>query len=713
MQGIFAVCVFSLTVTAASELNPDLQAVKIRLLQRWLPTDPTALQELYTAALKLMATQRADGSWADIDYKDRGRAYWAPATHYERLLTMATAEYARGQPLFGNGTLAKQLVQGLDFWIDENPESDNWWWNEINAPLTVGQLCLIMQPLTGAKEQRGCSTIMYRADWTGWTAANLVWMAQVHVFNGIFNNNYSYAAEAFKVTWSTLVYQPVGADGIQVDGSFVQHGQQVYNGGYGDVFGSLVLYNLFYSVNTSFQYPASGIGVLETFMLNGTQWMTQNGAYDFSVCGRAIASSGQPHCSFDPTLLVGLPSDRHVEFVEFAERLQGNGPPLPGNTHYFRSDYMVHRGPTWTSTVHMYSTRTHNSECLNYQGKKSVHMGDGVNYIRQTGQEYTDVFPTWDWDKVPGTTIAAGELPFECSEVQTYGKTSFVGGVSDRVHGVAAFDFAGPFTSRLTARKGWFFFQPSYVALGANITSPGSFSVATTLNQCLQNGSVYVDWSEAPLPSGSYTFSNVSWVYHDSVAYLFLKPLPSVQIGAHPQTGTWESIGNQTGDVTKDVFSLWVNHNDAAVPVSDGSYAYVVVPSVSLASVQQQWQQWLAPVTIAANTPAVQAVYNADAEVFGVIFFEAGSIQAAAAWTAIQVTSPCALIFQHVNGSVVMSYSDPSQDPRLGTEVSITVRAALSGPGCVSNNNGGTTVTFAHAEGQYAGSTATVKCSLA
>lgn len=41
----------------------------------------------------------------------------------------------------------------------------------------------------------------------------------------------------------------------------------------------------------------------------------------------------------------------------------------------------------------MFSTRTRNSECVNLEGKKSVHLADGANYLYLEGDEYFDIFP--------------------------------------------------------------------------------------------------------------------------------------------------------------------------------------------------------------------------------------------------------------------------------------------------------------------------------
>jgi len=101
--------------------------------------------------------------------------------------------------------------------------------------------------------------------------------------------------------------------------------------------------------------------------------------------------------------------------------------------------------------------------------------------------------------------------------MHTLGNTQFVGGVTDGMYGAAAFDFHAEFTGKLSARKTWFFFDNEIVALGANITCPGTNSVITSINQCLLKGNIRTSSSDMSLAQGLHNFSNVWWVHHDNV----------------------------------------------------------------------------------------------------------------------------------------------------------------------------------------------------
>lgn len=65
-------------------------------------------------------------------------------------------------------------------------------------------------------------------------------------------------------------------------------------------------------------------------------------------------------------------------------------------------------------------------------------MSDGATNIRVNGNEYADIFPVWEWDRIPGTTLPAGEKrnPVDWG---SKGTCTFTGGVSDGKYGVMTF----------------------------------------------------------------------------------------------------------------------------------------------------------------------------------------------------------------------------------------------------------------------------------
>lgn len=158
----------------------------------------------------------------------------------------------------------------------------------------------------------------------------------------------------------------------------------------------------------------------------------------------------------------------------------------------------------------------------NSEGLKNHHRGDGTNHIFLTGEEYYDIFPVMDYQKIPGATIMQkDELPDE-NQVQKLGLKDFVGAVTDGIYGAVAFDFKSPHDP-LQAKKSWFFFDGEFVCLGAGINSGSDNPVHTTLNQNLLKGKVTVSTQsgESIPSSGTHELSGVNWIHSGQIAYLF------------------------------------------------------------------------------------------------------------------------------------------------------------------------------------------------
>lgn len=63
------------------------------------------------------------------------------------------------------------------------------------------------------------------------------------------------------------------------------------------------------------------------------------------------------------------------------------------------------------ASVKMASDRVVGVEMMNGDNMKGFYMADGATYIYQDGDEYLDIFPLWDWRKLPGVTAFQSDDP--------------------------------------------------------------------------------------------------------------------------------------------------------------------------------------------------------------------------------------------------------------------------------------------------------------
>jgi len=265
--------------------------------------------------------------------------------------------------------------------------------------------------------------------------------------------------------------------------------------------------------------------------------------------------------------------------------------------------------------------------------------------------------------------------PFK--EIAKKGKSDFVGAVTDGQFGAAAFDFKSVHDP-LKARKSWFFFDREYVCLGTGINSQAEFPVATTLNQCLLNKDVVVKSKGAKktLDKGQHELKDVSWVLHDSIAYVFPSPA-SVNVSNATATGNWKLISHQASasdeTVKKDLFTLWFNHGQK--PLSAG-YSYIVIPKITPSAVESYTKK--PEIAIIANTVKMQAVQHKGLKLTEAVFYEPGTLKINGT-VAVTVGSPCiATVKMGAKGIEKIAVSDPTQKLK---SIQLKVTTPVTGSG--------------------------------
>ncbi|MDF2441096.1 MAG: chondroitin lyase, partial [Abditibacteriota bacterium] len=503
---------------------------------------------------------------------------------------------------------------------------------------------------------------------------------------------------AFRAIWSEIHIAGPNGEGIQVDWSFHQHGAVLYNGGYGAAFTSDCAQFIAYARGTRFAVADERLRLFENFLLDGQQWMVRGIFYDYSVIGRQIVRSNQTASGLlrVTNILAAAPGPRRAELANFYARLSGhaNATSLTGNRHFWMSDFMTHHRPGYYTSARMFSTRTFNTDgYINSEGKKSHHVADGVTYIFRRGDEYKDIFPVWDWRRVPGITAEQSAAPLDPARMQSKGKTSFVGGVSDGTYGASAMHLL---REPLAARKAWFYFDDEFVCLGAGISSTSENTVLTSVNQALLSGEVRVSGQAAALARGEHELPNAQWVWHDGVGYLFPRPA-RVHVKNEAQRGSWAEIGaGADTPVSRDVFSVWLDHGTRP---SESTYEYIVVPNSTPQTLAARTKTRTNALEVVSNTPMLQAVRHRGAKVLQAVFHQAGTLAGGPGWT-VAADHPCLLQLREVAGGLQVTVANPENQ---ALPLTLQIDRALQGEGS-TREPAGSRVRFELPAGAQAGS---------
>ncbi len=606
-----------------------LDTIKQRLHASLVRPTPT---EADLAAARLVAGNVGeDGSWPDIDYAATARSAWPASRHLERTLILARTRQ------LCTGELDHALTRALDFWLARDFQNENWWHNQVEVPRLIGSTAFLYAGGLSAGARGKVVEILARAHWSRWdgrawverTGANLLWLAFNVLLRGCLESIPALCQEACERVFAEVRVAQVGGEGLQADMSFHQHGALLSSGGYGRAYAENVASFLLLTHGTPWQASPECLRVFASFLLDGQQWMIRRGVFDHGASDREVTRGPADLREFTAVveqLADGGITPRRAEMAAFARRLRGaTETPLHGHRHYWRSDFAVHQRPAYYTSVRMSSRRMVAAECRDDEGRQSHHLADGLTYILRDGGEYRDVFPVWDWRRLPGITALQSPGPLDQDTVRRHGGGSLVGGVSDGDYGVAVMDLD---RDGLRARKAWFYFDESFVCLGNGIGCDDAVSpVFTSINQCLLRGPVtaYGKGGETHslAPGKSYDLSAAHHLEHDGITYHFPASMP-VRARLAPQTGSWAAVGTGSDEaLTHEVFSVWVDHG--VQPGGGEAYAYTVLPAGnadSRAAVDHEIGQ----IKILSSTTALQAVCHQSLRLAGIVFWEPGII---------------------------------------------------------------------------------------
>jgi len=586
------------------------------------------------------AELQPDGSWSDIDYKDQTRDNWKTAEHLKRTLSMAdeAAQLSAGaQP---DAKLNAATLRAAHYWISHDFRNPNWWQNEIGVPRTMAEILLLMGDAMTPADKAAALKIVDRATFSR-TGQNLVWMAGITFRKALVENDAALAQKARDIILAELAVTP--REGLQADWSFHQHGPQQQMGNYGLSFATEMAGWARLWRGTALAMPEAKLALLRNFAIKGEAMMRVNAAMDINGCDRQLfphSPIGKGVQVFKLLTEMGDTDAAHAAEYAAAEtagsQLVGGG--TTANVNFFRSDTMVHRRPGFYASVKLCSNRVIGEELVNGENLRGRYMADGATFLYQDSKEYADIFPVWDWRRVPGVTCMASG-----TSLAPVGKmaTDFAGGASDGTYGVEGVDYR---RDGVTAKKGWFFLDQGVVCLGAGITGT---DVRTSIDQRLADGST--ESSAGPLDPGFHPRNGVTWMLQAGEGYLFLQPA-EVWAGTQMQEGSWKNVYStgKAAPVTEDVFSIWIDH-----PQTPASYAYALLPGMTV----QKMQACAAkpPVQILSNTPDIQAIRDPATGVTEALFYKPGALKADN--LSISASAPCAVILRPGATSV----ADPTQ----------------------------------------------------
>ncbi len=588
----------------------------------------------------LAATLGPDGLWPDIDYTNDHLKDWAAAAHLRRVRALAES-WVRPESAFPcRDVILGAVARALDGWYALNPQNPNWWWNQIGAPLLLGETLLFVKEVCSPVHiERAAPAFACHQPISRFTGQNLIWTATVTIYHGLLTDDPDRVSHGFLLIGRELNIFADG-EGIQPDMSFHQHGKLLYSGGYGQGFASDIARLMAVAQGTVYALPQNMVDLLARYILDGSRWMVRGRTFDPVASGREISRQDHDAHRFHEGLsyLAAFDHPRRMEAAQSAAVDPSAGRSMViGNRLFWSSDLMVQHRPSYYLSVRVPSPRVWNADmaCCGGEGRLCHHMADGVTMIMGDGDEYRDLFPVWNWRQIPGVTALQMNDPLHADALRRKGEHAFAGGASDGSGGCMAVDFA---TEGLSARKAWFLFDGGMVALGAGIQSADpAMPIRTTINQCRRRGDVLMANDMAPLADGVHPLRSGTSFWHDNVAYRILHGDGTLQIGE--QTGAWSDCGVGSPERLRlGVVNAGLNH---AAGETNAGYAYAVYPGTGRCVAFDGDNE----PTVVANRPSLQAVWDGRERHGQAVFYEPAAVTFPNGQR-IAVDRPCILLYR-------------------------------------------------------------------
>lgn len=550
----------------------------------------------------------AQGKWVDINYQDTKRSGWDAKKHSKRILELSKLLYSSDAAKFGEKRIEDAIHAALKFWYGANLKCPNWWYNQIGIPKTLGEALMLIEERLTPEEIQGGIEVLKNSKFK-MTGQNKVWLAGNVLMRGLLENDLPLVKAARDTIASEIVLGRV--EGIKSDWSFHQHGPQQQFGNYGMAFiTGMSFYNRLFQ-GTELEFSAEQKRILASLIDEGFQWVIWKRYMDVNALGRQLFKNVQIHKGYYLAMNAeGLASSVYPKSVN----------ALIGHKHFFDSDYTVHRAKNWMATVKMASNRVIGTELINEDNLQGLYMGDGATYFYVRGDEYNNVFPLWDWRKIPGVTAHEDtkRVP-RIGGPRSRNKTDKVGGIAYQNTGFSAMELN---RLGLKAYKSWLFTDEFVLCLGTGIQSDSALNVTTSVDQRIKHGplmhKVGKKWQQ--IDQNTVMINKENRFFHDNIGYIILDNA-NCEVASGMRTGQWHDCMGmyRPENVTGEMVSIHLNHGIAP---RNGAYAYIVLP----ATTQEKTAQFeVKDINIIRNDNQAQIVkLSKDKNIYWLAVYQSG-----------------------------------------------------------------------------------------
>ncbi|WP_330982145.1 MULTISPECIES: polysaccharide lyase 8 family protein [Enterobacterales] len=656
--------------------------------------------------------------WLWEDAKNWSSSSAAITLMWQNIRKMAVQEQTTASAFYLSVQLQAAIIYAVD-WVNLHcynttiaQEYDNWWDWEIGSPEALNDLlCLSSTYLPSTLNSACIAAINYfvpdptvrKASGVAETGANLLDKCFIAMLSGILSQDNNRVQQGLADAGSVYEYVTDG-DGYYHDGSFIQHTNVPYTGGYGEVLLSRTRDIFILLTNTSWIGSLENVENIYKFIPE-TYAPTLYSDIDFDMTrGRGISRETSPAHSVARVLLYDIYfisgrntstdyqhkwetfvksaissdkfytdyySDLSISQIQTLRDLMNN-PDVPvendnrnENKMMASMCQMIHQKGSFACGLSLFSHKITAFEYGNGENKQGWYTGTGMLYVYNADSTQFDenYWPTVNMLRLPGTlTDGQSGVLADWQLYPNSDERNWSGGVSNGITGHASliYNLEGVTGSSLSAVKSWFMLDDQIIALVAGISGSDSAPVESiienrqlsdTETQTLQVNGITVPASTMQ-PFDNATFATLTdEVNQAPLGYVFFEPVPLIAENVS-RSGAWQWVNDEGSEtvVTQQYATLSVPHGEQ--PMGQ-RIAYAILPNYS--PEQTQNYQASPPVRIINNDESNQAIALTDRSLWGGNFYQPGKLEF------VQATTSGAILIQQADDECIMAFSDPTQ----------------------------------------------------
>lgn len=640
-------------------------------------------------------------------YIKNNASYSTNTDSFSKVEAMALAYATTGSSLQGNIAFRDEIIEAFTA-LNTNLYNDTvssgffWGW-EFGYPKSIcNTIALMYEDIPQDLVQKYMAAIDHHNPSVGYTAANQMWDCQAIMLRGIVGKSSERIFHARDGMKQVYTYVTKG-DGFYQDGSFIQHSNIAYNGGYGksllremmEMIGVLEgssmeitdpamqnIYEIAYDAYVPFIYKGEMMDMVRGREIGSPVLRNSHRIGHQAMQGiiRMIQFAPEPYQTnfkriikkwiIEDTYASFFQTDLPMDIIRLAKDIMADEAILPADELILhqRSANMarvVHLRPGYGFGISMSSNKVGAYEANDGNGN-AWYTGAGMTYLynHDLGQFADYFWTTVNRYRLPGTTVDT------VSRANSEGNAAvnpynWVGGTDiEGLYGVSGMHL-GQYNTSLQAKKSWFMFDDEIICLGAGIYSTDGRTIETIIEnrKMNDNGSnqLSIDGNLQPTtPGWSTTTDGANWMHlegnveNSDIGYYF-PDAQSIHLlrenRAGSNYGMYEIPGDYNYKTPKNYITMWFDHGKNP---TDAKYSYVLLPNKSSRQVQDYANS--PDFEIIENSSNIQAIKEKNLQIVAANFWNDG-INTADIITADKKAS----VMTRIKGGVLeVSVSDPT-----------------------------------------------------